>query len=77
MCYGLSGIPVVSLLAVVTVPSGREVSTLEAHATAHPSGQLVQLHVEPASFRVLVAVTGCNHMEISLLLSLLLLLLLL
>jgi len=58
MRHGLRRISVISLLAVMTVSAGREVPALEAHAAAYPSRQFVQLHVEPTSFRVIVAVTS-------------------
>ena len=53
---GPGGVAVVALLAVVAVPAGSEVPALEAHAPAHPARQLVQVHVEAALPRVLVAI---------------------
>lgn len=65
MCHGLSRISVVSFLAVMTVSAGSEVSTLEAHATAYPTRQFVQLHVEPTSFCMFVAVTRFAFVRIA------------
>lgn len=59
--YGLSHVPVESLLAVVAVSSCRGVAALEADATADSPAQLVQFHVEPASPRMTIAVAGCNR----------------
>lgn len=56
MSDGPRGVPVVALLAVVAVPAGGEVPALQAHAPAHAARQLVQLHVEAALPRVLVAI---------------------
>ncbi len=52
------GRPEVSLLAVVAVPAGRVVPAPEADAAGDAARQLVQLHVEPAAARVVVAVAG-------------------
>jgi hypothetical protein len=56
----LSGIPVVPLAAVVAVPAGSVVPALDAHPSRFAARQLVQLHVEPASPRVTVAVAFWN-----------------
>ena len=60
---GLGQVPVVALLAVVAVPPGRVVAAVEADSSALPPRQLVQLHVEPASPGMQVAVTrwGGTH----------------
>lgn len=49
VCDRLGGVPVVTLLAVMTVPPGGEVAALEAHAPTHATRQFVQLHVETAA----------------------------
>jgi len=46
VCDGLGGVPVVTLLAVMTVPASCEVATLETNAATHATRQFVQLHVE-------------------------------
>ena len=51
-------VPVVTLLAVVAVSPGRVVSTLVADPARHPARQSEELHVEPASAGVEVAVAG-------------------
>lgn len=56
MSDGPVGVPVVALPAVVAVPAGREVPALQADASAHAARQLVQVHVEAALPRVLVAI---------------------
>ena len=48
----------VSLLAVVAVAAGRVVAALEADAAGDAARQLVQLHVEAAAPRVVVALAG-------------------
>jgi hypothetical protein len=45
----------------VTVTTGRVVPAVEADASADPPRQLVQLHVEPAPPRVVVAVARCQQ----------------
>lgn len=60
----LRRIPVVALLAVVAVPAVGEMPALEADSSAHPPGELVQLHVESAFLRVLVAVAGWKRKEL-------------
>lgn len=57
MRNGLGWVPVVALLAVVTVSTGGEVAALEADTTRDSTRQLVQLHVEPATTGVAVAIT--------------------
>lgn len=57
---GLGGVPVESLLAVVAVSPRRVVSALETDAATNSPRQLVQLHVEPASPSVQVAIACCN-----------------
>lgn len=61
MLNGARGVAKEALPAVVTVPAGRVVATVQAHPSALPAGQLVQLHVEPAATRVQVAVARCNE----------------
>ena len=58
---GFGGIPVVALLAVVTVTARGEVTAFEADPAGFTTGQLVQLHVEPAPASVAVALAGCNQ----------------
>jgi hypothetical protein len=58
VCDGLGGVPVVTLLAVMTVPPGGEVATLETHTPTHATRQFVQLHVETTAPGVQVAVTS-------------------
>lgn len=60
MSDGAVGVPVVALLAVVAVPAGRVVPALQADASAHAARQLVQVHVEAALPRVLVAIAHWN-----------------
>lgn len=55
MCNRLGRVPVVPLPAVVTVSSSGEVPTLEAYAARNTSAQFIQLHVESALARVLIA----------------------
>ena len=55
---GLGGVPVVTLLAVMTVPASSEVATLEANASTHATRQFVQLHVEAAAPGVQIAVAS-------------------
>lgn len=55
---GLSHVSVVALFTVVTVASGRVVSTVEANSSAPASWQLIQLHVEPTAACVQVTVTS-------------------
>lgn len=55
-----SGVAVVALLAVVAVAAGRVVPAFEAHAPAHATRQLEQLHVEPATPGVQIALARCN-----------------
>ena len=55
---GSAAIPEEALPAVVAVPAGRVVPTVETHAAALPTRQLVQLHVEPAAASVQVTVAG-------------------
>ena len=54
-------VAVVALLAVMAVAAGRVVPALEAHATAHPTGQFEQLHVEPATPRMQITLARCNQ----------------
>lgn len=54
-------VAIVSLLAVVTMPSCREVAALEAHAAGNTTGQFVQFHVESTAPRVLIALAGCEQ----------------
>jgi hypothetical protein len=49
---GLAWVPVVALLAVMTVSPRREVAAFETHAPAHAPRQFVQLHIEAATPRV-------------------------
>lgn len=56
MSYRPCGVPIVALLAVMTVAARREVSTLETHAAGAAPRQFVQLHVEATLPRVIVAV---------------------
>lgn len=55
---GLGQVSVVTLFAVVAVASSCVVAAVETNASALPSRQFVQLHVEAASPGVKVAVTG-------------------
>lgn len=58
---GLGQVSVVALFAVVAVAAGCVVAAVEAHASALPARQFVQLHVEAASPGVEVAVAGCGE----------------
>lgn len=51
----LGGIPVVSLAAVVTIPSGRIVLTVVTNSAGHASRQLVQFQIEAAATSVSIA----------------------
>lgn len=57
---GLGQVSVVTLFAVVAVASSCVVAAVETNASALPSRQFVQLHVEATSPGVKVAVTGCG-----------------
>lgn len=52
-----------TFLAVVTVSTGSVVSTVETNATAFPSRQFVEFHIETTLSRVQVTVTGCRGKE--------------
>ena len=58
VCDGLGGVPVVTLLAVMTVPASSEVATLQTDTATHATRQFVQLHVEATPPGVQVAVAG-------------------
>lgn len=58
MGYWFGGVAVVALLAVVAVAAGSEMPAFQAYATTYSSRQFVQLHVESAFLRVLVAVAS-------------------
>jgi hypothetical protein len=49
VCDGLGGVPVVTLLTVMTVSPSGEVATLQAYTSTHATRQFVQLHVEAAA----------------------------
>lgn len=59
MGYQFGGVAVEALPAVVAVAPGRIVATIHADAARDASGQLEYFHVEAASSRMIVAVTGC------------------
>ena len=48
----------------MTVAPGCVVTTVEAHAAASPSRQLVELHVETTATGMEVTVAGCGQIEI-------------
>ena len=54
----LLGVPIVSLLAIVTVPASRVILAFETDSAGHASRQLEELHVEPAPAGVVVALAG-------------------
>ena len=55
---GLLRVAVVALRAVVAVPAGRVVLALQADAAGNSARQLEELHVEPASPGVVVALAS-------------------
>lgn len=55
---GFGHVPVVTLLAVVTVASCCVVATVETDSTASTAGQLVQLHVKTTAAGMQIAVAG-------------------
>ena len=54
---------VVAVGAVVTVPAGGVMATLDADSAATSTGQKVQLLVEATATGVQVATTCCNHQQ--------------
>lgn len=63
MSDGFAEVPVVSLLAVVTVPTGRMMATLDADSAAFPTGQQVELLVEATMLGMKVTVASCKSIS--------------